>query len=342
MNVWSALAEVLYRSRSTYAIPTNLGVCMTPHCNINCVYCMRQKFTPPGPRMTLGKLKDILFRMPYISGVCIMGLCEPFLNPELPTMIRWMHDNGYSMSCTTNGTVPINDLECLTYIGDFVVSIDTADPETFTYLRGGANLDTVMGTLESIIQYKRDHGLTRCDNPPIHINSVITQQNIDQMEGLFDMLLPYANDLTYVMVDPVSRPDYQEWERPLALTGDEFKAKLDAVHEIAKRSPLNILGFDYMLKPSTRWDRCPLSWTGPFIEPNGDMYFCYDYELVLGNVLTQNPLAVWNSPMARSFRRQLMTRDPPLQQCRTCNFARSGWQPSGDYNTQGQVKQDVG
>jgi len=33
-------------------------------------------------------------------------------------------------------------------VDDFVISMDTSDPETFTYLRGGAKLSVVMQNLE--------------------------------------------------------------------------------------------------------------------------------------------------------------------------------------------------
>lgn len=348
-RMWGVLASVLYKTHSEYAVPTNLGVAVTSQCNINCKYCMRQEFKPHGGHMSLKRLRWLLKEMPYISGVCIMGLCEPYLNPELPEMLKWLKSNGYSISLTTNGTIPIEDIEALTCVDDFVFSIDTNDPETFRYLRGGAELDDVVCNLDRVIKWKRKHGLTATDNPPIHINSVITQQNIDDVPGLLGMLNEYADDLTYVMIDPVSREDYQHWERPLALTGDEFADKLASVHHEIRdymdckclNRNMRIIGFDWMLQPSYDWSKCPLSWTGPFIESNGDVYFCYDYRRVLGNVFTDDLLKIWNNGVARAFRRQLGTDTPPLKQCRSCNFARKKWQPGGDYATQGKCKHDT-
>lgn len=340
----SFMAIMLYKMRSTYAIPTSLYLCVTPHCNLKCKYCMRTQYTPPGEPMSLDTLKYIIEeKMPYVNDICIQGLCEPYMNPELSEMLRYLHSRGIKIALTTNGTIPIKDLDALRGVDDFVISIDTADPETFTYLRGGAKLDRVMSTLKSVIEWKQKNGLTKVDNPPIHINSVITQQNIDQMPGLFDMLEPYADDLTYLMVDPVSRPEYQSFERPLALTGDEFKEKIHTMHQYAKTKKLNILGFDYMLEPSYGWDRCALCWYEIFIQPNGDSYFCmYDFNRIIGNVFTTNPLYIFNSPQARVFRKQLLSRDPPMEQCHCCNFARNGWQPDGEYLTkQGKEKKDV-
>jgi radical SAM protein with 4Fe4S-binding SPASM domain len=340
---WPAI--VLYKMRSQWAVPTSLLITLSPHCNIRCKYCMREQFKPPGKNITLATLKHILEdRMPFIGDVCIQGLCEPYMNPELSEMLRYMKSRGLHIALTTNGTIPIKDLDALRCVDDFVFSIDTADPETFTYLRGGAKLEDVVGNMRRVIEWKRAHNLGKHDNPPIHINSVITTKNIDQMPGLFDLLEEFKDDLNYVMVDAVSRPDYQSFEQPLALSGDTYRKKIEEIAEDAKKRTLNILGFDYMLSPSYNWAGCPLAWYELFVEPNGDAYICYyDYARVIGNIFTTHPLFVHNSKIAREFRQALSTDDPPVQQCHSCNFARLGWQPGGEYITvQGHEKRDVG
>lgn len=340
-RTWARFGRYLYRRHSLRAIPTQVGLCVTHLCNIRCVYCMRETFQPPRDSMTVERVKKLMHRMPYVSGVCIMGLCEPLMNPQTPDIVRWLSDEGgYSTSLTTNGMIPLNlnILDALLRVDDMVFSIDTSDPETFRYLRGGADLNRVMENLERLLQFKRELGLGRFDNPPIHINAVITSRNFSQIPGLIKMLEPHASELTYLMVDPITRPDYQDFEKPLMIQRTQFEQQIGEYRRIAGESPLKIVGFDYMLEPSSNWRDCPMSWDGMFVQPNGDAYFCYNYEYVLGNVFQQNPLFVWNSSRAKQFRRKLLTSDPPLAQCHSCNFARKGWQPSGVYY---QTKQDV-
>jgi len=296
---------------------------------------MRESFHPQKGPMTLGQVKGLLHKTPYVSGICVMGLCEPFMNVEAPDIVRWLKDvGGYKIALTTNGMVPLTEdrLNCLLRVDDFVISMDTNDAKTFNFLRGGADLNRVMKSLDTVIEFKRERGLGRYDNPPIHINAVITTLNFHHIPGLIEMLEPYAKDLTYLMVDPVSRPDYSRFEEPLALVHNkEFEESITKYRKIAKESPLQVVGLDYMLIPSYNWANCGLTWLTMWVEPNGDAYFCYDYRKVLGNVFEENPLRVWNSPMARSFRKGLARNDPPLHQCRACNFAREGWQIGGTY-----------
>jgi len=335
-RIWDKRARRHYERRETKAIPTQLGVCVTDACNIKCKYCMRETFKPPKGFFTLKKMKDLLRKMPYISGVCIMGLCEPLLNPETPGIIRWLKDEGgYPVSLTTNGMVDLtpNILDSLTRVDDMVISIDSANPATMKDQRGGADLDKIMKNLSRVLSYKRVRGLEVNDNPPIHINSVMTRKSFLEVPELIKMLEPYAEELTYLMVDPVSRPDYSTSD-PLALD-IELEKHLSEYRKIARASPLKVVGFDWMFEHSKRFDKCYLSWSAMFVEPNGDIYFCYDYENVLGNIFRENPLKVWNSPNAQEFRRKLLGvlgGGPPLDQCNFCNFAREGWQIDGAYN----------
>jgi radical SAM protein with 4Fe4S-binding SPASM domain len=340
-RVWDKTGMTLYKRHSQWAIPPNVGLCLTWKCNIKCPYCMREQFKPAKAEMTLEDVKRIVKRMPYIDGVCIMGLCEPLLNPATPDILRWIKDEaGLTISFTTNGMVDLDDniLDALTRVDDFVFSMDSSDPETFKFLRGGADLDRVFGNFKKLVEYKRAHGLGRMDNPPIHLNAVITSRNYDQIPDLIKMLEPYAAEVTYLMVDPVTRPDFQTFEEPLMVNRELFETRIDEYRAIAKASPLQVVGFDYMFEGSECWGACTMAWLGMFVHPNGDAYYCYDYDYTLGNVFEQSPLAVWNSKKARDFRKKLQTNEPPLEQCKSCNFARPGWQVEGVYD---QGKQDV-
>lgn len=272
-------------------------------------------------------------RMPYVSGVCIMGLCEPYMNPEASDIIRWLKlKGGYGVALTTNGTIILNNdkLDALLCIDDFCISIDTADPETFRYLRGGADLDRVMMNLRQLIDFKHLHGLGLYDKPTVKVNAVITELNFRQMPGLIRMLEPYAGDITHVMIDPVSRPDYSKSKsiignQELKALGPSFQKVVAASLNVTSclLDPVKTIGFDWMFKESSGWSRCHMPWYGMFIQPNGDIYFCYNYRYVLGNAFQDDPLEVWNNSRAQDFRRQLLTGDPPLRQCHSCNFART-------------------
>lgn len=324
---WSKASMGLYRMRSRWAVPVNLGVCVTNQCNLKCVYCMRETFKPPKGMIWLEDMKDILSRSPSISGVCIMGLCEPMLNPDMPAILTWLKSKGYSISFTTNGTVPfsLEMLNALTCVDDMAISIDSVNPEVFRAMRG-TSLDGVLKTFQSIITYKLLMNLRKYDKPPVHVNAVITPETwpgIPKLIRFFE-----HTDITYLMFDPCTRPDFSR-STPFVL--NDRPREFEKYRKIAHDSPLNVMGFDWMFVKSTNWKDCSLAWYSPFIHPNGDVYFCYKYDYILGNIYREDLLRIWNNGKAKAFRKALRTDTPPLQQCHTCNFARPKWQPGGDY-----------
>jgi radical SAM protein with 4Fe4S-binding SPASM domain len=273
--------------------------------------------------------------MPHIWNVTIQGLCEPFLNPECPEIVEWLKSQGYHISFTTNGMVALTGkrLDCLRCVDDFCISIDSSDPETFTYLRGGAKLPIVMQNLERVVEMKRSLGLSKHNNPPFYVNAVVTPLNFGQIPDLIKMLEPYEDQITYLQVNGVSRPDYSK-EEPLALVHDaDLEAKMKGLMELTKNSKIPVVGLDYMLEPSYNWRDCPMAWGNLWVEPNGDIYNCYGFDYVVGNVFKDSPLLAFNSKKQREFRKKLLTANPPLRQCHSCNFAREGWQIHGGYVT---------
>lgn len=294
---------------------------------------MRETFKPPKGEVDLESIQVMLRNAPTVTGVCIMGLCEPYCNPDVSNILKWLkHEGGYSISFTTNCTIPFTSVKlgALRCVDDMAVSIDSADPVVFRELRG-ADLHKVMTNLTDIIRYKRVLNLKANDSPPIHINAVISKRNWSGIPDLIKMFEPYANDITYMILDPCTRPDYST-EDTFIIT--EKPSSFDEYKQLAKRSPLKIMGFDWMFKKSTHWSGCHLTWLGPFVHPNGDVYPCYGYEYIVGNIFDKPLLSVWNSPLMREFRRSLATDHPPLKQCHFCNFARQAAQPGGVYNFQ--------
>lgn len=321
----------IVNQNTSFAIPTNIGVCITSKCNLKCTYCMRETYKPQG-EIEIKALQKILKNNPWVSGVCIMGLCEPLLHPQIIDLLNLIHSMKKSISLTTNGTIKIDEnlLKALQNVDLFCMSIDTTKPKTFKKMRGGANFHTVWNNLVRVITYKRELGLTDTDNPRIQINAVVTKENIYEIKELIEKLKEYKSDIYYLSLEGVSRTDYSK-EDPFIISQEEYEEVYSEYKKIIVKSGLRVVGLDYILYPSTGWGNCTLAKFGPFIHPNGEVYFCFDYQRIIGNVFTQQLLAVWNNKKARQFRYELQTDSPPLEQCRYCSFARGGWQIGGTY-----------
>jgi radical SAM protein with 4Fe4S-binding SPASM domain len=268
-----------------------------------------------------------------------MGLCEPLLNPHVGEILEKLNDCGYESSITTNGMVNVDNVAkqmCLT--GAISVSLDTFDAATLKHQRGGADLETIIHNLERLLLEKKKGGGGLWDKPIIYVTSVMTTHNFGQFPQLVKMLEKYSNQLS-LLVDPVTRTDYQHFEQPFVLADKRFRDLIPEYREIERNSPLKIVGLDWMFEPSVYQKDCIMPWNSMFLQPNGDIFSCYHYGLVFGNVFQRSPLATWNNESARHFRHQLRTGTNTLKQCVTCNWARKGWQPGGTYLKE---RKDVG
>ena len=77
------------------------------------------------------------------------------------------------------------------------------------------------------------------------------------------------------------------------------------VKEVVKNSKFSVVGLDYMLVPSYNWKA--MAWGNLWVEPNGDIYNCYGFDYVVGNVFRDSPLLAFNSKKQREFRQKLFT-----------------------------------
>jgi hypothetical protein len=67
--------------------------------------------------------------------------------------------------------------------------------------------------------------------------------------------------------------------------------------------------------------RCITPWLNMQVMPNGEIAFCEDFpDLVVGNVRDNDPLALWNAPASRAWRRRIRTKGIFRAETRCCSY----------------------
>jgi MoaA/NifB/PqqE/SkfB family radical SAM enzyme len=129
-------------------------------CQLKCPLC------PVGARlldqdhiiMPLETFKTILGRLPFITTIELYRSGEPFLNPELPAMIRYAQIRKISVIVSTNLSFskpePFFDEIVTSGLGTLVISLDGTSPETYSRYRIGGDYDLVMGNITKLIEAK--------------------------------------------------------------------------------------------------------------------------------------------------------------------------------------------
>jgi len=352
---WRMVSSRPYNKLSQ-VLPGGAAICITEACNLACSYCARSTVPPVGD-MSFSSYKRLVKSLWWCRrNINIIGLGEQLLHPEIVEILEWtMHERKIPVTLSTNGMVDLEKNERLTELlldcRQIQFSIDTTNELLLNKIRTGANFRRIERNLAFFLDEKKKRIDSGSHAPIVNINSVLTAETFFGMLDLIKYAASLGLELDYLQLNSVTLADYQHAHAPLFGTKRESFIRhrdeaIDYVQShkrlcLAKndrdflrlrrrnRGKLIILGLvpDRILTAPTSWSQCRSIYSGSGIRPNGDIYICcYRPDLKLGNAFTDNFLAAWNGPVARSFREQVLTDNPPAC-CPTCNFAYEGTYP---------------
>jgi radical SAM protein with 4Fe4S-binding SPASM domain len=182
-------------------------------------------------------------------------------------------------------------------------SVDSADHTTASYLVRRPNyLESTVKSIKNVI---------RAGCSP-RVKSVLTSRNANGVEDVVEL---FANlgvcDFQFVQYGR----SYFRHDDSLFLTFEQKKGLLETTNTLKVRFPHITISVQEDtsfggVRRST-WDQwrqravCSGGRTNMVVKPNGDVTLCdqmpHRREYVMGNVLTQGVLNVWNSPLVHSF-----------------------------------------
>lgn len=136
--------------------PTNI-------CNLRCPLCPTWQDTDARPK---GKMDLLTFSRildeagPYLFALNLCNWGEPFLNPDLPSMIRYAKKYNTVVGTSTNlNYLPDDYARELVESGIdvIVISLDGITQESYSRYRKGGKLSTVFGNLEKLVAQRNPH-----------------------------------------------------------------------------------------------------------------------------------------------------------------------------------------
>ena len=160
---------------------TGLRIALTPHCNLNCIYCHHEGEVKPDGEISDEMVASVT-RAAAQLGVRSIKFTggEPLLRHDLAGLIREMPQE-LNLSLTTNGILLAEQARSLAKAGlDRVnVSLDSLDPETYMAITGGqeGDLEKVLAGIDAAL----DAGLV-----PIKLNIVVLKENEAEIPDLID------------------------------------------------------------------------------------------------------------------------------------------------------------
>jgi MoaA/NifB/PqqE/SkfB family radical SAM enzyme len=287
--------RLLYRRVPTF--PRTIQIQTRTGCNADCVWCPYGATFPTQPKgaMEWGLFERIIEECarhrvrrlsPYLMN-------EPFLDPELPQRIRFMHENCPSAKIvvTTNGSRLFrNVIEAILDLGPALhalyISFQGIDKEGYeSTMRGAMKFEQTFENVNRLLDEQRKRG---AQHPKIWITMVDTN------------VIDARKAVAY----------WRERGVPSKYTTLENRGG-----NIGDAQSMAHGGMDY-------YTTCTRLMKQAYILFNGDMVICctdYSRQMVLGNMADSSVSAVWNGERAMAFRRAYLAhRFDELPLCKVC------------------------
>jgi radical SAM protein with 4Fe4S-binding SPASM domain len=127
---------------------------------LSCPHCPtgRKLIEKTDKRLTIGDFKSYIDSLlPELMYLNLYFQGEPFLNKDLPEMIRYAADNGVFTCVSTNGnSLTENTIIKLkeSGIGRLIICLDGASSESYSTYRVGGKFDRVVDAIRLSVKYK--------------------------------------------------------------------------------------------------------------------------------------------------------------------------------------------
>lgn len=163
-NYLSARVGYLYSNLTANvylnAKPISASIEPANYCNLSCPHCPtgRRLIEKTDKRLNVGDFKSYIDSLlPELMYLNLYFQGEPFLNKDLPEMIRYAADNGVFTCVSTNGnSLTENTIIKLkeSGIGRLIICLDGASSESYSTYRVGGKFDRVVGAIRLSVKYK--------------------------------------------------------------------------------------------------------------------------------------------------------------------------------------------
>lgn len=308
--------------------PFKLQIEPTNICNLHCPLCPVGcgKLGRKSEHMTFDKFRSIINDMEqYLLFLILWNWGEPFMNPELPQMIRYAHERGIKTVTSTNAHF-ISDEDYASQILEsglttLIVAIDSLEDKKYGIYRQGGKLETATLGLKNLTRMKKEIG----SETQINLRMIVMRQNEHEVDRMRDFAREAGADIfTAKTLNPSCGLDSQD----------------------AESVPLNPKYRRYEYREGTferiRIDNsCTRVFSMANIFAGGEVVPCgYDFkgELKVGSILERPFSEIWMSREFAETRRRIWLEPQTIPKCEACiinyKFGKNGEFPEITYFNQ--------
>ena len=288
-------------------MPVSYSIEPTNHCNLQCPECPSGLGALTRPlgllkfsefKKLIDQIKDTAFYVQlYFQG-------EPYINKNLPEMIKYSQSKNIYISISTNGHF-INDKN-VDYILDnapdkLIFSVDGLDEESYQQYRVGGTFEQADKGLISLIKRKLERGLNK---PFVEFQFIVMKHNEHQLEDVHK----YCKD---VGVDKLVFKTMQisSYENAVKFLPSNKKYRRYVLENKSFRIKNKIKNHCFAL-----WRTSVITWDGRVVPCCFDKDAQNEIGIVNGRAFSD----IWNSEKYISFRSKILSSRKSVSMCTNC------------------------
>jgi radical SAM protein with 4Fe4S-binding SPASM domain len=291
-----------------WGLPYACSIEPTTRCNLKCQECptgmgliKREKGD-----MSLSDFKDRLDSVSsHTSYLTLYLQGEPFLNKDLPAMIKYASQLRIFTCLSTNGHfLSENNASDIIKSGlkKIIISLDGTNQKSYSQYRTNGNFDSVIDGIKTLVEARKK---LKATNPLIVIQFIVFRSNEHEINDIKKLGKALG-------VDKVEIKTAQHYN----LTSEN-----NLITTIKKYNR-------YTQKENGSWELkykskggCLRLWTTSVITWNGKLVACCydkDAEFTFGNLEKENFKTLWKSKEFMEFRREILKSKNSITMCTNC------------------------
>jgi radical SAM protein with 4Fe4S-binding SPASM domain len=279
------------------AKPVSASIEPANYCNLSCPHCPtgRKLIEKTDKRLSISDFKEYLDKLlPELMYLNLYFQGEPFLNKDLPEMIRYASDNGVFTCVSINALALTEDMVrrlSESGIGRLIICLDGANEKSYSTYRVGGDFNRVVQAIKFSVKYKL----------PLEVQCLLlstTEKEIDEIKSLCKEL--GVNRLVFKKAQFYD--DFLVPENPKYL-----RYKRDKAGKLLPKVKLK--------------NKCWRLFSTIVIDVDGNVpACCFDKsaKYSFGNLKTSNLREVWQGDKAVRFRKTILKNRKSIDICNNC------------------------
>lgn len=289
--------------------PTSIMINVTQNCFLHCRQCDLWK-TKPEKQMTFDQAKIIINKLHNWLGNFYLFFTggEPFINKDLPKIIKYAQDIGIVCHVNTNAFLIDKNLSKKiidSRLDSISISLDGGKASTHDYLRG------TPGTYNKVIEAIK----LLQNGPKIYLNTVIMKQNVSELIRLISLSQKNTDGINFQCLLPTltSKDDLNDLQKSsLWPKFNRLKTEIKKIIKLTETKKTNLLAnkddlnqiINYYQNPfSVNKDTmCAAGINNFIVDQKGDVKLCYGLPII-GNIFKSSAKSIWLSQKAQKQRK---------------------------------------